>query len=1044
MSRLRLALALVLLLCGSAAGRAAGDPVAAFIAAADSISTHEGADALAGFVGANGVIVGAAVAQLLDVAFDVAAQGAGDAAGENVAFARAVAEIHAARSGSRVPLELVETYEAWTPQARLARSRAQTLEAEARTARNAGELDRAVSLYEEARGIYEIIDDRHALAVIHGSLGVVHWSMGDMDAVVSDYERALEARRAVEDRILEGRTLNGLGSAHQRTGDYATSAAYYQRAIDLRRRTGDLAGLGTSLTYLGNTYYLAGRLTAARDAYEEALPILEAQGAPEQMVEILIGVANLYSDMGRIDRATETYRRAVVLAETNALDEKVVICRLNVADNHRRGSLYAECFAEYDRAQPLVEQLGDARWRAHFLRDRGRARIEAGDLDGAREDLIAAAAVAKEVDDPSYAITTQVNIAWLYWELGAYDRCLRAAEDAKGAAEEAGQARAYSAALKMMALAQANLGRRDEALVSLEEAVAQDEYDGLELLALYGKLNIANQITCLGRVEEARRHYYAIAPEIASQRKVELVADLHLGIADTFEQESPDSAVYHYERALALIESARASLGAAEVETGFLHGERRFVYEEVARYFASLSRAGDDEWSARAFHTAERAKARALLDRLAAASTMESTSEEDALLDALYALDPADPGRAGESARLRGEIERLRSERRARALGVLGGDAGVATLEGLRGALPKRTAALAYALGDTASLLWVVDRDGVSLHRLPPRGELVTPVGRLRDALRQPGAGDAALRQSARALYETLVAPADSRVARAERLLIVPDGFLFEVPFEVLLAEEPGQANDWSELAYLGRRWATVYAPSASVYLSLRANRRSRFDIDLLAFGAPDFTTLAGDGAALAPLPHAREEVEAISEHVKDARKDVRLGAKATESAYKERAASARPRVIHLATHGLVDASDPSASSVVLARAEGSDEDGYLHVGEIAASRATAAVVVMSACESATGRVTRGEGVLGLSRAFLASGAGAVVASLWAVSDESTAALMRTAYERMLGQKKPAAEALQFARAELMDDPRYQHPFYWSPFIVIGTERSPW
>ena len=98
----------------------------------------------------------------------------------------------------------------------------------------------------------------------------------------------------------------------------------------------------------------------------------------------------------------------------------------------------------------------------------------------------------------------------------------------------------------------------------------------------------------------------------------------------------------------------------------------------------------------------------------------------------------------------------------------------------------------------------------------------------------------------------------------------------------------------------------------------------------------------------------------------------------------------------------------------------------------------------MSACESARGRVSRGEGVVGLSRAFLASGCDGVVASLWAVSDESTALLMKHFYDRLMGKKKPAGEALAYARRKMLDHDQFAHPFYWAPFVVTGTDRAPW
>jgi CHAT domain-containing protein len=267
---------------------------------------------------------------------------------------------------------------------------------------------------------------------------------------------------------------------------------------------------------------------------------------------------------------------------------------------------------------------------------------------------------------------------------------------------------------------------------------------------------------------------------------------------------------------------------------------------------------------------------------------------------------------------------------------------------------------------------------------------------------------------------------------------------LFELPFEALLTQESAAGTSWSKQPFLAREAATIYAPSATVYHSLRGHGGDRtYALDLFAAGNPDFAALNAEGGpALAPLPFADEEVLLISAPVKDARKRVVTGSAASEALVKQEMREGSPRIVHLATHGLVDPTEPSRSSVALT--PGDDEDGYFRTLEILGTRTQSALVVMSACESALGKVSRGEGVVGLSRAFLAAGAGSVVASLWAVSDESTAELMQVFYQQMLGKKRSASRSLNEARLALIKGEKFSHPFYWSPFIVTGTERSPW
>jgi CHAT domain-containing protein len=175
---------------------------------------------------------------------------------------------------------------------------------------------------------------------------------------------------------------------------------------------------------------------------------------------------------------------------------------------------------------------------------------------------------------------------------------------------------------------------------------------------------------------------------------------------------------------------------------------------------------------------------------------------------------------------------------------------------------------------------------------------------------------------------------------------------------------------------------------------------------------------------------------------VKPERGKVLLGPAASEAALKARLKTGSPRILHLAAHGLVDPAEPTRSCIALCA--GAGEDGFYYTLEILSVPVAARLVVLSACESGTGRLSRGEGVVGISRSFIGAGAGGVVASLWKVSDESTASLMKEFYNGMIREKRSAADALNVARKTLIENTKYAHPFHWSPFVVIGSDRAPW
>jgi CHAT domain-containing protein len=1028
----------------------AADPVQGFIAEADSIANAGSDEAFADYVAANPLLVGAVVRVVIDVAMQTGDLGDDADEKENLLFAERVSRLYNEQTGSKVLVDLVATYRKWTPDQRNLRREAKALEARAKTIRNQGiqtgdatKYAEAAALLDQVVPIYSDIGDDGSIAVLWGSLGVVHFYAQDFQAAEESYQKALEARRAIEDRILEGRTLNALGSVNFKLNRWIIARDYYRQAVALRTETGDWVGLGSSLTYLGNTYQSLGRLGDARDSLEEGLVILERLAAANQLYENLNSLGGVYFDMGRLQASNDAYARALDIAiqSRNILGE--IKCRNNIALNLRTEYRYTEALRHLEAVESLLERNRDPQEVIAFYRNACLTYMDVGDLDEAKRTLRAFYTEAQKQQSVVLAQEALLQIGYLHMEEHAYDRGLQTAEKLRETAVETDNRKMIREADKLTAELERLRGRYDEALVYWDSALEIDQEAGLQVLVLEDKLGIANNHVAAGRAEKGREIYFAIRPDIVESGQPNLVLNLNLGIAHSYQKTHPDSSVYYNERVLTFLEATRETLEGDNLRSDFLGGWRRYYYEEIARYYASVAMADPkSDWSSRAFVTVERAKGRGLLDHLQSTMLSQESPEESELLDALHRVGEESP----DYKELNERYEAARDERLRSSVAGLA-SAKVVGIDQVQESLPKNTIVLAYALGDSASLLWAIDRNGHELFELPSREGLRMDIQRLRDALARPGAGDVALRRSARRLYEQLVLPAESRMKKAKKLVIVPDGALFEIPFEVLLTEDIEENSDWGELPFLARSYSPVYAPSVSIYLNLIGSRAKRkHDLDLLAVGDPDFTTLSPRGGAtqdaLEALPYTRDEVLTISAQLDDDRKDILLGEDASEARLKQELRQSSPRLLHLATHGLVDPVEPSASSIALGADEG--EDGYLYTMEILALPLAADLVVLSACESGRGKVSRSEGVVGLSRAFMASGASGIVASLWAVSDESTSVLMKEFYNKMLNKKKPAGEALNEARFALLNSADYSHPFYWSPFIVIGSERSPW
>ena len=261
--------------------------------------------------------------------------------------------------------------------------------------------------------------------------------------------------------------------------------------------------------------------------------------------------------------------------------------------------------------------------------------------------------------------------------------------------------------------------------------------------------------------------------------------------------------------------------------------------------------------------------------------------------------------------------------------------------------------------------------------------------------------------------YKLLITPVE-RLIKTKKICIVPYDILNYLPFQSL---QDGRQ-------YLIEKYAVSYLPSLSVLEYLKkVQKKDHYKI--LAIGNPDLNDPKMD------LPAAEKEVDMIRDIFPNTA--VFKRGKATAALVKRIAPTYD--IIHFAAHGVYDPADPLASSLYLAAGEG--EDGQLQVSEIFDMTINADMVVTSACQTAMGKIGRGDEVLGLTRAFMYAGANSVLGSLWSISDEATAVLMKEFYTNIRIMGKP--EALRQAQLKMIQSNKYRHPFYWAAFNITGA-----
>jgi CHAT domain-containing protein len=414
--------------------------------------------------------------------------------------------------------------------------------------------------------------------------------------------------------------------------------------------------------------------------------------------------------------------------------------------------------------------------------------------------------------------------------------------------------------------------------------------------------------------------------------------------------------------------------------------------------------------------------------------------------------------------------------------------------------LDPDTLLLEYSLGENASYLFAVSQTSITWRQLPKRAEIERATRRLRELLTapQPQPGDTQAKYQARIkearesywtkaaeLSRMLLGPVASQLGR-KRLVIVADGALQYISFAALPAPSAGNdeaRNSVAEPQPLFVEHEIVSLPSASTLATLRHETAGRKPAakSLAVLADPVFTdddtrvrrnvgkagakekTISADSdetdivslqmtrsgretgvpgaeGVFGRLLSTRREATAISALVPERERMQALDFEAS------RTTALRPelgeyRIVHFATHGLLNNIHPELSGIVLSLVdkEGKSQDGFLRLQDIYNLELSAELVVLSACQTGLGKEIKGEGLVGLTRGFMYAGAPRIVASLWKVDDRATSELMKRFYQGMLGPEAlSAAGALRQAQLSIWKQKQWREPYYWAAFVLQG------
>ncbi len=923
----------------------------------------------------------------------------------------------------------------------------------------------ALSLYKQALSAAVETADRRGEGEAANGVAYVYLTLGRNRKALALCARALGLSRAANDRRTEAQAVHNLGEIQYGLGKLPRSIDFFQQALPLWRELGDRQGQALAFLNMGYTYSDLGQTRQAFDSYNQALELWQTARERRGEAVTLTAIGRLYARVGESQEALNFFERAMPLIHRvgDPVEEARVFT--GMAFVYGRVGEKQAALDYYERALSLFRDANYLNGEASTLGSAGRVYYSLGDNRKAFEYHSRALSIFRDAGDRRLEVSELKELGKLYDSGG--DK---------------------AAALKNYLLA-----------LSFEHAQKDipEQMDTLNLMGrVYeGQARMRQALACYERALALSREAEYLFGEAATlynlSRAERAGGDL-------------TAARSRAESALEVVESLRAKVASQDLRASYFASVRRLYELYIDLLMELHGRKPDAGYDAAAFEASERGRARSLLETLAAARVGVRDKAAPELLERVAALREqvsqklklraqmavAEQSDAEASAALTREIDELTARYHEADAQVRASVTEYTaqsqpqplSLSEIRARdLDDDTLLLEFSLGEERSYLWVVSRDSLRSYELPPRAEIEAAAGRVRSLLVAPaliegeafdsrrerlkGSEDAYWREAS-ALSEMLLSRAGASLG-TKRLLIVADGALQYIPFNALPV--PGRGGEPTPLLV---EHEITHQPSASALATLRGVEEKRrpaakavavfadpvFDAgDSRLVSARDSSYEAAqtpeaelshalrdvgptwDGGNIPRLLASRAEADAIMGVMSDGDNLNAIGFDADKAAATGPALS-QYRIIHFATHGVLDSEHPELSGLLLSRFDnsGRPKEGFLRLDDIYNLNLPADLVVLSACNTGLGKDVKGEGLVGLVRGFMYAGSTRVVASLWKVDDDATAELMTRFYREMLEEKRSPAAALREAQVAIWRQRHWRAPYYWAAFVLQG------
>ncbi|WP_016953021.1 DUF2225 domain-containing protein [Anabaena sp. PCC 7108] len=929
-------------------------------------------------------------------------------------------------------------------------------------------------------------------AVVLLRIGYIYSSLGEKQKALEYYKQALPIYRTVGNKEGEAATLHNIGSIYDSWGQRQESLQYYNQAVSLLRVVGDKAGEAITLNNIGLVYDSLGEKQKALEYYHQALSIYQVVSDKSGEATTLHNLGLVYSSLGKKQQALDYYNQSLQLLRGVGNKRGEAYSLSNIGSVYDSLGEKQQALDYYHQALTLRRAVGDKGGEAYTLNNLGSVYSSLGEKQQALDYYNQALLLLRAVGDRSKEATTLNNIGTVYDSQAEKEKALVYYNQALPLLRAVGDRYGEASTLHNIGAVYYSLNNNQQALnyynQSLPLARAVGDKDG----EAYTLTNLGSVYDSLGEKQKALEYYHQALPlrRMIGDRRGEAFTLYNLAYLQR-KQGNLNEALIQMQTAIKIIENLRTKITNQDLRAAYFATFQKYYKFYIDLLMKLHKQQPSKGYDAQALQAGESARARVLLELLTEANADIRTGVDAKLLAAerqlQEQLDSSEKRRIQllSAEPTRQQIQALETERTAlleqyteiqtqiRATSpryaALTQPQPLSLKQIQQEVLDEDTLLLEYSLGEEGSYLWAVSKTDMTSYELPKTTEIEAAVKNFRRVLTSSTSSPQKVKTAAAPVTQMLLAPVAQKLGN-KRLVIVGDGALLYIPFAALTAPN-SQGKEYQPLLV---NHEIISLPSASTVAILRNEQKIRKTASktLAVIADPVFTS--NDQRITHKLPiYAKSEPQnlnnnTLSRAARDAGIDFdRLPFTRTEAkmilalvpenqrlqafdfaATRDFATNlqlSEYRILHFATHGILNSQQPELSGVVLSLFDnqGQPQNGFLRLHDIFNLNLSAELVVLSACKTGLGKEIKGEGLIGLTNGFMYAGSPRVVVSLWNVDDQGTSVLMQKFYQKMLQQGLKPIGALRAAQLQMLTEKNKNlwKPYYWAAFTLQGEWR---